>query len=101
MTKLRDFDRISRTGTRKVLARGDSHVNHAIAVDPGGVGGETAVVVLAKTKSGSPERDEVDEHIQAVTAAEVYLRGFRDQLLGSSTELDTAPGPPQPPKPDA
>ena len=63
-------------------------LEHAIAVNPGGIGGIPHIAVLAAPRSGPLQarmltNDEIAEHRQNVQNAEAYLRSYEQVVQGS------------------
>jgi 20S proteasome alpha/beta subunit len=74
-------------------------LNHAIETNPGGVSEPTQIMVLEKDGKDFTARElesaELEEHLEAITAAESVLKDFRKTSSGST---DTPPSlPPEPP----
>lgn len=73
-------------------------MQHAIATNPGGVGGDVQVVTLRKTSTGEVKAEELDEaalqgHEESLKDLEKKIQEWRAQF----TTSPTAPAPPMPP----
>jgi len=74
-------------------------LDHAIAINPGGVAEPKQIVVLKKEESAHKARElsenDFNEHYQAIEAAEKSLSNFRESL-GGTENIEEATPPPQP-----
>ena len=74
-------------------------LDHAVAINPGGVNGPVRIAVLEKVRDQYQARiipdDELLEHIQAIADAKTALANFREEhALVSPTEIPPVPQPP-------
>jgi hypothetical protein len=72
-------------------------LQHAIAVNPGGINGPMQIAVLQNV-SGAPKArllsdDELDAHKENATGAEEHLRKYREILQGTATAAPDVPKP--------
>lgn len=73
-------------------------LQHAIETNPGGVADPTQIMVLEKDSKDFEAREmedaELEEHFEAISAAESTLRDFRTLSAGSSATPSTFPPAP-------